>query len=352
MAVALDNLHYSFREIDGYNKAFNFIMSPREPGKTSMCWLKKIYLKWKINKKPWIYLVRKSVEISEALINSIADTIINKFTDDNVVFEYNKGSFKEGITDIKINGVIFYRIIALNIDLRRIKLAVLKNIGGVLMDEYIIDPKTQEAYIKNEAFKIKEAYSTWRRESEGILKVYFLANPYSLYNPLFISWGVEVNKLHRDSFYIGGNYIIHWAVLNPLLKEKLLKENPLYEFDEDYQEYALDGVAINDKNVQIDTLPQGFSLKFVFRFSNKYIGVFKNGTYNLQYEYFIKEVDVVSARRVIYCFDFEELIERCILLSMEDRFKLQRFKDAIRRRAVKFEDINMYYIINEIYSVI
>ena len=51
------------------------------------------------------------------------------------------------------------------------------------MDEYIINPKSGERYGKDEAFKIKEAYTTWRRECDGVLKCYFLANPYSLYNP-------------------------------------------------------------------------------------------------------------------------------------------------------------------------
>ena len=80
----LDNLHYSFREIDGYNKPINIVISPREPGKTTFMWVKKIYAQWKIDKRPFIYIVRKSVEINEALISSIFDVNINKFTDDNV----------------------------------------------------------------------------------------------------------------------------------------------------------------------------------------------------------------------------------------------------------------------------
>lgn len=350
--VELDNLHYSYREVDSYNKPFNFIMSPREPGKTSMMWFKKIYQKWKVNKKPWIYLVRQSVEITEALITSIQDTIINKFSDDNVTLAYTKGSFKDGIVDVRIGDEIFFRIISLSIQLRRIKLAVLKNIGGVLMDEYIIDPRTKESYITNEAFKIKEAYSTWRREAEGILKVYFLANPYSLYNPLFMDWGVDVNKLKKGQFYVGNNYVIHWAMLNPLLKEKLLRDNPLYEFDENYKGYALEGGAINDQNIQIDTLPPNFSLKFVFKFNEDYIGVFQSNLVSRDYKYFVKEVDNISAKRTVYCFNFADMVDKCIILSLDDRFKLQRFKDAIRTRAVKFENVNMYYIIQEIYQFI
>jgi hypothetical protein len=38
--MKLDNLHYSFTKIDGYNKPFNFIISEREAGKSTALWLK------------------------------------------------------------------------------------------------------------------------------------------------------------------------------------------------------------------------------------------------------------------------------------------------------------------------
>ena len=62
MAVERDNLHYSFRAIDGYNKPINIVISPREPGKTTSMWMDKIYLPWKKNHKPWIFLLRQAVE--------------------------------------------------------------------------------------------------------------------------------------------------------------------------------------------------------------------------------------------------------------------------------------------------
>lgn len=353
MAFELDNLHYNFREIDGYNKAFNFILSARELGKTSRFWYLKVYREWKKDYKPWIYLVRTTVEITEALINSIADTIFNKFTDDNVVLEFNKGSFKDGIVDVKISGKIIFRIVSLSIPLRRIKLAVLANIKGAFMDEYVINPKNQERYQPNEAFKIKEAYTTWRRECEGIFKMYFLANPYSLFNPLFIDWDVDVNKLKKGEFYVGDMYVIHWAIMTQALREHLLEVNPLYEFDEDYKGYALEGSAINDANIKLGVQPQNYVLKFVFKTMNKYIGIFYNNNWEVNDDkYFVKELDTVSAKRVVYCYDFEEMVERCQLLSLDDRIRLQGFKDALRKMQVVFEDVNVYYLIMEVYKVI
>ena len=96
MFKTLDNYHYSFREIDGYPQPFKYIIGPREPGKTTMMWL-KIYKAWLKDKRPWIYLVRNVVEINEIMISTICELTINEFLDEEVRFTYNKASFKYGI---------------------------------------------------------------------------------------------------------------------------------------------------------------------------------------------------------------------------------------------------------------
>lgn len=350
MAMKMDNIHFNFREIDGYQKPFNFVMSAREPGKTTSLWTTKIYGKWKENHKPWIYLVRTAVEITEAMIDSIFDTCIRKFFDDDIKVRYPKGEFKTGIVDVYVNDMLFFRIVSLSLPLRRIKLAVLKNIGGVAMDEYIIDPKSGEKYIKEEAFKIKEAYSTWRREADGVLKCYFLGNPYSLFNPLFVAWGVDTGKLKRGSFYVGDTFVIQWATLNPLLREKLLRDNPLYAFDEDYKGYALDGEAKNDKGIRLGKIKDGFFLRFVFKISNKYIGVFQNPDPLGDPTYFAKEVDSFGKDRTAICFDFADMVDRTALIGTDERFYLARFKNAFRQRMVEFDTISIYYFLEEIYT--
>ena len=357
MAIPRDNLHYSFRSICGYNKAFNIVISPREPGKTTSMWMDMIYNPWKKNHKPWIYLVRQDVEIDDALIESIFSTNMNKFTDDNLRPIYKPSTFSSGIVDIFLKvgdeNLLFVRIVSLNIKMYRIKKAILRNIGGVFMDEFIINPKFGEKYLPKEFERIQEAYSTWRREADGILKMYFCGNPYSLFNPLFVGLKVDVSKLKRGEFYVGDNFVIHWATLNPALREKILQENPFYKFDEEYQNYAVEGQAVNDSNIKLSPLPRNFYINFVLKMDGKFIGIFKNDyAVDLEDHYFCKFLDEVSARRTIYCFDFEEMIERTILVSIDERMKLRRFKEGIRKRLVSFEDINVYYYVEEIYKYI
>ena len=345
-----EKIYFNWSRLDGYPQPFKFAGGPREPGKTVASWYKKIWTRYKLYGKPWIYLVRQSVEITEALIDSIRGCIL-KFDDNTPELQYNKGTFKDGIVDVKINGKIFFRIVSLSIPLRRIKLAVLQDLDGVFCDEYIIDPRTGEKYQPNEGFKIKEAYTTWRREANGILRFYFAANFYSLYNPLFVELGVDVSALRKGKVWTNDLIAVEWVELTPELREKLLRENPLYVFDEEYSNYALEGEAINDKHIKLSTLPQNFSLRFIFKAQNKFIGVFRNNNFSDEEDkFFCKFITDYSRYRTIYCYEFEELIEKAVVMSLDERQRLVRFKEAFRERKVAFEDINVYYFIEEIYK--
>ena len=361
--IPRDNLHYSFRAIDGYNKAINVVISPREPGKTTQMWMDKIYLPWKKNHRPWIYLVRQAVEIDDALIESIFSTNINKFTDDHITPIYKTSSFSNGIVDIFIavtrkegdeeitENLLFIRIVALSVKMYRIKKAILRNVAGVFMDEFIINPKFAERYLPKEFERLQEAYSTWRRECDGVLKMYFCGNPYSLFNPLFVGLKVNIAKLKRGEFYVGDSYVIHWATLSPELKAKILEENPFYKFDEEYADYAVEGQATNDVNIKLGTLPRNFHLSFVIRMEGKFVGIFQNNyVEDLEDRFFCKFLDEVSARRTVYCFDFSEMLERSVLVSIDERMRLRRFKESMAKRMVSFEDVNVYYYMEEVYK--
>lgn len=367
MAIELDDIHYSIRKLDSFNKPINIVIGPREPGKSTQGWVVKFYRKWKKNFKPWIVLERQAVAIDEAYIQSIFDNFINKFNNENLEPIYSKGDVKQhtGIVDIYVNWKVgikqdgspkyekkrFLRIVSLSIKMARIKKAILKDCGGVIMDEFIINPKFGEKYLPQEFEKIEEAYTTWRREVDGVLKMYFFGNPYSLFNPLFVGLGVDISKLKRGSFYVGENFVIEWCVLTQQLRDYLLEVNPFYQFDETYANYALDGQAINDKNIKLSKLPKDYVLNFVIKIDNKYVGIFKNRYIDiLQDQYFVRFVTEISVSRTIYCFDFAEMVDRSILISIDERMKLQRFKEAVRRRLVSFEDINVYYYVEEVYK--
>lgn len=356
MAKIFDDIHYSFREIDGYNKAINFVASPRELGKTTTFWYKKAFCSWKKNKKPWLYLVRQANEITEELLDGIL-LPINKFSEEQIDFQYQRGALESGVLDVKINGELFFRVVALSCKLRRIKLSLIRDIAGVFMDEYIIDPKNQEKYLPNEAGKIKEIYTTYRRESDGILKMYFVGNLYSLYNPIWLWLGVDTNKIREaitkgESIVLTGeNWLVQFKMLTPELRAWILEKNPLYQFDEEYKKYALNGVPVNDQNIKIGECPQNYRLKFVFRLENKNIAIYQNNYFEVREDrYFCDFIDDIGAKRTIYCFEFDQLINRAQVMSMDDRNRLNHFKIAMRKRQVVFSNVSCYYLVEEIYN--
>lgn len=355
--IVRDNLHYSFRPIDGYDLAYNFTISCREPGKSSNFFIEKAYPFWKKTKAPLLYLVRNIVEITEGLILTIQDNILNKFFDDNVKFEYSKASLRDGIVDIRIHNELFMRIEALSITERKMKQTILNKVSMIVFDEFIINPKYGEKYLKGEADKFKTLYDTNKRDrfdTSKPLKCYFLGNPYSLYNPYFVWLGIHPADLKLGSFYTNGYCVIDYYKMKPELREKLLKENPAYIFDEEHASFALDGQAVNDKNIKVvKQQPMNYHLRFVFKIENKYIGIFQNNYWedhaDLYFCQFLSDKEI-SKRRIAYCFDFADLVNGSEIISNEDKNRFNKFRIAMRKRLVAFQSIDCYYLVEEIYN--
>ena len=350
--VQQDNIHFSLRTINGYNLPFNFIISEREAGKSTAIWLQS-YDTWLKDGKTTLVVRRKVVHITKAYIDDICQ-IIRKFRDESCKFEYSQSTLKEGIVDIYINEKRFVRICALSVDITALKSLVLRDLKYIVFDEFICNQRFGEKYLKDEATKFMEVYNTFRRESEN-LKVYWLGNPYSLYNVYFLFFNVDTAKLKRGAIITDKkSYVIQCYEITKELREKILAENPLYQFDNSYTKYAFEGKNVNDENIIIRSkLPPAFKLLYVFKNANKYIGLYRKDIWDLDsevvyYAQFI-EPNSISKRRDIICFDFEELVERVVMLSPEERWKFQKIKDAMRKRLIAFNSIECYYLLEEIY---
>ena len=348
--VKRDNIHFNLRTIDGYNLPFNFIISEREAGKSTAVWL-KCYEAFKRDNRTTLVIRRKITHITKSYIDDIAQ-IINKFTDDSVKFEYAVTSLKEGITDININNKRFMRICSLSCDITALKSLVLRDLKYIVFDEFICNQRFGEKYLKDEATKFMEVYNTFRRESEG-LKCYFMGNPYSLYNPYFMFFNVDSSKLKRGAIISDKkSFVVQCYEITPELRAKILAENPLYQFDNSYTKYAFEGVNVNDQNIIIlKERPEGFRLLYVFKHSGKYIGIYRKDFWADGIGYYGEFLNPskISKRRDIICFDFEELVDKTIMLSPDERYRFQRIKDAMRKRLIAFESIECYYLTEDIY---
>lgn len=323
---------------------FNFIISARDAGKTTALWNDKVYKAF-LDGKPSLVLRRNQVDITDVYISDIGE-VINKFKDEPIHLSFKKGSLKDGVADIFVDGKLFIRVIALSNPVSRIKSLILRNIAYLVFDEFICNPRLGEKYLKNESFRFKELFNTFQRETD-CLKCYFLGNPYSLYNPYFTWLGVNTKELHQGALLKGNNWVIECYQISDELKSMLLEKNPLYSFDDSYKEYAFDGLAINDQKIPLGNRISGATLSLVLKSGEKNLAIYKN----LDFSYHIELINIqdISKRRTIWIVDFEDIANNCVLMNREDTLRFRNFVNAIRINKVDYSTIECYYLIKEIY---
>ena len=63
--------------------------------------------------------------------------------------------------------------------------------------------------------------------------------------------GVDTKRLKPGAIVVGDNYVVQCYQMKEELKQKILAENPLYQFDNAYTKYAFEGKNVNDMNIII-----------------------------------------------------------------------------------------------------
>lgn len=357
-----DNLHIDsdIGRLDGYSKTWNLIVTERESGKSTLLW-KKVYNAYKREQRPSLIFRRYQNDITETYLEDV-ENLIAKFTNQEVKLTYRKTELKSGgMTNIYLNDDkenVFCRIIALNTPLSRLKSMFLSKVKYFMYDEFICNKRLGERYLNDEPFRIKELYTTYNREvcQHGLspIKMYFFGNPYSLFNPFFSDLKVNTNLLYPGAFLAKDDYVIWCYRIKPELKAKILKENPLYQFDDSYKKYAFDGRATQDTDIRIETQqPDKFKLEFVFKLRGVCLAVYHGCrlTENDRLFYWIKKIDPaeLSKRRDIICFDFGDMCNRTVL-NANGKYMYQMLKESIEYRYVAFYSVEESWLIEEIYQ--
>lgn len=347
-----DKLHYNTSRIDGYNRPFNFVVSLKSGGKSTAMILKSKSTFDKTG-QPTLLWRRQITDITELYITGL-EGVINKFTDGpKVRFNFKRGQIKDGAVDVYIGDKVIYRIIALSNPLSRIKSFFLENAAYSMMDEFISNARIGEKYLKGEASKMKEAIDTYIRENYK-MRCYWFGNTYSFYNPYFVEWGIDPLKLEKGKVLApaDANWACEFWEMPQELKDYIKSNDPLYKDESNaYTQYALEGAQINDVNIRVTpTLPLNYHLCFYFYVDGKYFSLWENNALDFENQFYVGYADKVGKRRDVYCFDFKDLINQSVLFTREDRFRLTRFKQAIRSRAVAFQSLECDYLVEEIYN--
>lgn len=95
-----DRLHYMVSEDDGYDADCVFVLSPREPGKTTSLILDKVYSSYKKYGLPSVVLVNHAADVTEAYLASFEETV-NSFKGYEIHTKYPTSASSGGVTIIK-----------------------------------------------------------------------------------------------------------------------------------------------------------------------------------------------------------------------------------------------------------
>lgn len=359
--IPFDDIHYDISIIDGYNKKNNFVWSPRELGKTTSILVQKVYKRYKEKGEPALFLYNMAADITEAQVISIENSI-NKFKGREVHLSAQKDCTTiwviwdgKGKKDRKV----FAIMASVAAPIRRLKGLNFGKLSCIIYDEAIVNTRMGEKYPTGLAFKVKEIYKTFARESRpALLKLYCLGNPYSKYHPLLVDWNVPINTIKKGQILSGKDWVVHAATLSDELKQWILQNDPQHDWDDTYEKYSFDGDAINDENVWIEEkCPPHYVLKYVFKVQDRYVWVWRfNGLQMmddnlLSRSYWIESRKESPGKRrdVISC-DFESMTKSTLLL---DAFKglFDSLKRAIALNRVSYASPEAYYYIQQIYAI-
>ena len=367
----LDNLHFTWDETFSYGKPWNFAVGERESGKSVNSWI-KLFNAFYYFQDPSIVLRRRIADITCAYIEDIA-TLLNKFLkpEHQIQLVYGKGEVGSGIADIRVGKIgetyswqareklpIFFRIIGLSTPMNRIKSMVLRNVRYMFFDEFLANTRGGEKYLTgDEHFLIQEIYTTYNREAKKPIRIICAGNPYSVYCPLFSALGVDSTKLKPGSFVVGPNYVIDCFQTPPELKAIILRNNPMYEFDDSYKRYAFGGESINDQNIRLHkTEPSRFRLRWVFKMGNDYLSVHAGPTTDYKDEPFTYWVckhksdwlAKVSKRRKIIAFNYADLTAGVIKWSAAQLGQFTGLRTAMATRKVTYNCVDASYMLEDL----
>lgn len=366
--IERDGIHYSVSEDDGFNLPINFILSPREPGKTTSLMLDKVYATYKKTGMPTVYLVNNAIDVNDALVYSFEETI-NEFKGYEIHLKFSKGS-KETISTIydKETGNPFMYVIPFSAPLTRLKRLNLGKIGLMWYDECNVNVAIGEKWPKSIAIKWNELYTTLaRKRYPDKLKFYATGNFYTRYNPLMVYLNVDCNALTIGKKYvkrqtrdvkgkaIDYSVLVDCYQLKPELRDYILQHNPGYLFDDTYERY-FQGEAIADIGLPLNpTKPEGYRLVYAFKSNGRYLWIWKVANAKNLIESYTYWCEVKSTppgkRKDVWCVDLKDMMVNT-LFAKGFKSLFDNLGYAVSKGSLQFQSPEAFYMIQEISCVL
>ena len=196
-------MYYNIDSALSYNALFTMIMGGRGIGKTYSA--KKRAIKNFLAKgEQFVYLRRYKTELKKSVPTFFAD----------VAKEFPDHQFKATAKGLYIDEQLAGFCMTLSTQIVE-KSTAYPGVTLIIFEEFLIDPSSSYHYLRNEVETFLEAYSTVARDRD--VRVVFLANNVSLYNPYLLYFGLQLVGEQTVACLLYTSCCWHFLPYSPIL---------------------------------------------------------------------------------------------------------------------------------------
>lgn len=229
--------YWKIDRIKSYDRLFNFVIGGRGIGKTYACKREGIK-QYLATGEQFIYLRRYKEEIKPLKNGKFFEAIANEYEEYEFRTNGELLQLRAGVPEGEKNENKWETCgYLINLSTALTKKSVdYANVNMIIYDEFII-PKGFIRYLPNEVESFLDFYETVARTRNNV-KVYFLSNAISAYNPYFIYFKLQAPK--EGSFYKTKEIVVEMCANKEFAEEK--KQSRFGQIIEGtkYAAYAID----------------------------------------------------------------------------------------------------------------
>ena len=341
-----DDIHCDFSRIDGTERPMLSLACSRDDGKTTGFLIRKALPAFRRG-HPTILLFRNQVDVSESSIRYFAN-LMNRHVRPHIEGDV-VGSSKTGLATFLVDKKPLFHCVPIGMKEYNLKKTAYENAEFALFDELEVNPQNKEKYLVNEYEKFLAFYDTQRKVYNT--RFYFLTNMYSRVNPYWRAWGINPRQIELGCFLKGDYWAFEWRRMNPLLVDKLKRENQHWDEETSYGKMAFANRPPMDEGTHVGPMPNGYALSECFRYEGDTYGAYltSDWTGSNPLYYFKRERDN-SRRRVVYAFDFADLMCNAVIADRRERNHFAHIKRAIREQDYLCDSLETEFAFRSIFE--
>lgn len=177
--------YYTFDNIEKRNKLFNWIITPRDSGKTIA--VKKKMVDVYLNGGKSIYVRRRKVECENNKLENFFVKMQKVGYHTELELFYDNQSFYHKIADDAIEPIAHVIPLSTSINIRSVDYI---GVTDIFFEEFVIKETATHRYLKDEVIMFLELYMTLYRDLGTDIRCWFIGNNIQTFNPYFLYFDI------------------------------------------------------------------------------------------------------------------------------------------------------------------